>query len=211
MTLHLALQRMLLPSAQVSSLTTGSITLPSARGAFVPQTAYQSIASVLVGTATSTISFTSIPQTFKHLEIRAMHFLTANGNNWDGTGYWAFNSDTTASNYRYNGFYGYNTSAPAATASTASRAVTVRTGGNENGTTYPAASFIRLLDYSSTNKYKSALVHNGVDNTGTGAYAFVLASTWTNTAAVTQIDFTPSAGETWGVGTQFALYGILGE
>lgn len=34
MTTHLGLQRILLPSAQVSQLTTGSITLPSARGAF---------------------------------------------------------------------------------------------------------------------------------------------------------------------------------
>lgn len=34
MTTHLGLQRILLPSAQVSSLTTGSITLPSARGSF---------------------------------------------------------------------------------------------------------------------------------------------------------------------------------
>ncbi len=34
MTTHLGLQRILLPSAQVSQLTTGSITLPSARGTF---------------------------------------------------------------------------------------------------------------------------------------------------------------------------------
>lgn len=41
MTTHLGLQRILLPSAQVSSLTTGSITLPSARGMFsLPYSGY---------------------------------------------------------------------------------------------------------------------------------------------------------------------------
>jgi hypothetical protein len=38
---HLGLQRIMIPSAQVSSLTTGSVTLPSARGAFVqPEAGY---------------------------------------------------------------------------------------------------------------------------------------------------------------------------
>jgi hypothetical protein len=35
MTPHLGLQRIMIPSAQVSSLTTSSITLPSAKSAFV--------------------------------------------------------------------------------------------------------------------------------------------------------------------------------
>jgi hypothetical protein len=38
---HLGLQRIMIPSAQISSLTTGSVTLPSARGAFVqPEAGY---------------------------------------------------------------------------------------------------------------------------------------------------------------------------
>lgn len=52
MTTHFGLQRIMIPSAQVSSLTTGSITLPSARGVF---TDFSSLAAVYMPqTSTST-------------------------------------------------------------------------------------------------------------------------------------------------------------
>ena len=210
MTLHLASQRLLLPSAQVSTLTTGSITLPSARGAFVPATAFQSISSTLVGTAQATVSFTSIPQTFKHLEIRAYHWVTASGNNWDASGYWYLNNDTTTSNYTYHGVYSYNTNAPTVNYSTNTNVILSRSGGNENGTYFPAMTIIRILDYSSTSKYKTALVQNGVENTGTGGYNFINSCEWASTSAISQIDFyAPSY--TWQTGSTFSLYGILGE
>jgi hypothetical protein len=53
MTTHLGLQRILVPSAQVSSLTTGSITLPSAKGVFVDFSSLAAVYMSATGTGTN--------------------------------------------------------------------------------------------------------------------------------------------------------------
>ena len=60
---------------------------------------YESIQTVNVGSGGATsIDFTSIPSTYKHLQVRGIHKHSA-------TGAWAtieLNSDTTAANYTYH-------------------------------------------------------------------------------------------------------------
>ena len=70
---HLGLQRIMIPSAQVSSLTTGSITLPSAKRGFLESADYESISTILVDSSgSSSVTFSDIPQTYKHLQIRTI-------------------------------------------------------------------------------------------------------------------------------------------
>ena len=70
MTTHLGLQRIMLPSAQVSQLTTGSITQPSARTAFVPPGEFVAIATYTSTSAFDAFSFLNIPQTYRFLVLR---------------------------------------------------------------------------------------------------------------------------------------------
>lgn len=67
---HLASQRILIPGSQVSSLTTGNITLTGARGAFIPPTAFESISTVQSNGSSADLVFTAIPQTYEYLQVR---------------------------------------------------------------------------------------------------------------------------------------------
>ena len=156
MTTHLGLQRILLPSAQVSQLTTGSITLPSARTAFVSNS-YESIATVSVGSGgQSTMTFSSIPSTYTHLQLRGLvRNSSASAGSLDM--YMRFNGDSGASKYTaYHQFFGYDTSSKGAAASfnqsSIAAAYILRNG---NSASYFTSVIIDIFDYRNTNKFKS--------------------------------------------------------
>ena len=69
---------------------------------------YESISTVTVGTAQATISFTSIPSTYTHLQLRWMSKNTSADYGVRGQ----FNGDTAA-NYSLHGLYGTGATAGA--------------------------------------------------------------------------------------------------
>ena len=204
MTTHLGLQRILLPTAQVSSLTTGSITLPSARGVFT-ETDFQSISSVTVGSGgAADVTFSSIPATFTHLQIR---YIAQSA----GYGRIQFNSSTTGADY-----YSHYISGNGSTASAGQLP-----GSTYNSLTWSISNFsttanifgvgiIDILDYTSTNKNKTVRISHGTDFNGSGDTEFNSGLFKATPAAITSIKLFPHATNTWLQHTQFALYGIMG-
>jgi len=194
------------PSIQVSTLLSGSLTTPSAKGAFV-STAYESIATVTVGSGGSAnVEFTSIPGTYTHLQIRAIARTDR-----ASTGDWLeiqFNSDT-AGNYSDHYLTGNGSSASA--------------GGNTSATymevnRFPAASssasifgaFVTdILDYANTYKYKTIKNLGGNDQNGSGE-THLGSGNWRNTNAITSIKILPGGGSNIVQYSHFALYGIKG-
>jgi hypothetical protein len=190
--------------ASVASAASNSITPAT-------QSSYESIATTTVGSGgSSTITFSSIPATYKHLEVRliARSALTGSGNQDDIL--MRFNSDT-GNNYVGHQLYGDGSS----------------TGSGSLGGTppvnimYPAyvtsnsaiassygVGIIDILDYANTNKYKVMRSLNGHDNNGNG---FILhrTSLWMSTSAISSITFTFSSSNYMQY-SQFALYGIKG-
>jgi hypothetical protein len=159
---------------------------------------YDSIATVNVGAGgSSTITFSSIPSTYKHLQIRM--FSIGNTSPQAG-GTMAFNSDTTSTNYYTHYIYG-NGSTPTAGANNA-----IYTPFTVGTSSSPAVGIIDILDYSNTNKYKTVRELNGYDANGSGRINFV-SDLWKNTAAVTSITLSYSTFQQY---TSFALYGIKG-
>lgn len=169
---------------------------------------YESIATVLVGsTSASSITFSNIPQTYKHLQIRANY--SANATN-DNT-HMRFNGDTSAS-YSWHETYSSSTESPGTVIS-----------GNHGGTLVTTAKFgyvgststgvtgvviSDILDYASTNKNKVARHLAGTHTNGSSSYILFRSVAWYNTNAVTSITIYFS-----GLITQhshFALYGIRG-
>ena len=171
---------------------------------------YESIATVTVGSGgSSTISFTSIPSTFKHLEIRAIArdaraISGANPINM------SFNSDTTYTNYRQHYLYGDGSTAGAGTLQASG---SYASGGDSAGASTAASIFavniISILDYTNTNKNKVSRVLHGIDTNG-GGQIVLDSSLWLNTAAITQIDLTAKSSTGFVQYSQFALYGIKG-
>jgi hypothetical protein len=207
MTTHLGLQRILLPSAQVSQLTTGSITLPSARGQFAPPIeSYESIATTTLSSSNTTITFTSIPATFKHLQLRGIVRFAGN----DG-GFGAYlNSDTTTSNYRSHRMGGNGSVAFAGQIQDSFVGWTIATSGNTSGIF--TGIIFNFLDYASTSKYKTVRIFSGHDGNGSGQIN-LSSILWENTSAISTITLNSrNQGSTsdFAQYSSFALYGIKG-
>lgn len=163
--------------------------------------AYESIATVEIGAGGATfIDFTSIPQTYQHLQIRCL-LTTATVSGADII--MRFNSDS-GSNYSRHQVDGYNGSARSVSVAPSSSMSVM--WWREN---YPSVSVIDILDYKDTNKYTTIRALFGHDNNNSGVPTMIaLASgNWRNTAAITSIRIDGN-GATMGQYSKFALYGI---
>jgi hypothetical protein len=162
---------------------------------------YESISTVTVGGGGSaTVSFTSIPATYKHLQIRA----SAKAVNNDQGYFMQFNSDT-GTNYNTHLLYGNGASVTALSNNTWAGMDIASTSSSNF-----SAIVVDILDYTDTNKNTTIRSLSGVDNNGSG-YATLASGLWRNTAAVTSL----TIREILGGGnitefSSFALYGIKG-
>ena len=168
---------------------------------------FESIATVSVGAGgSSTISFTSIPSTYNHLQIRAV----ARGNNGDvyDSALIRVNSDS-GSNYTFHQLAGDGSSASAGAVTPYSgfRAPEI-TGANATSGIF-GAFVCDISDYTNTNKYKTARILGGDDRNGAGQIALT-SGVWMNGNAITNITIIPVFGSLFAQNSHFALYGIKG-
>ena len=162
---------------------------------------YESIATTTVGSGgTSLVTFSSIPSTYTHLQVRAI----GKDNSVYGAIFMSFNNDTYSTNYSRHGIYGDGTSYAsfgAANAPYMNAITTPASGGGFGG------AVIDIWDYADTNKYKTIKSSSGWD-TNTAGITILYDGTWRNTAAVSRIDI--FSDSTLGQYSSFALYGIKG-
>jgi hypothetical protein len=163
---------------------------------------YESIQTVTVGAGgQSSISFTSIPATYKHLQIRAIGKSTSAGTQGDLT----FNSDT-GNNYTYHSLYGDGGGAfSEASAPRANIAAAIGLNSSSTANVFNA-SVIDILDYANTNKYKTTRILTGLDTNASGQIA-LNSGLWMNTTAVTSVTITARSNAIAQY-SSFALYGI---
>ena len=164
---------------------------------------FESIATVTVGSGgSSSITFSSIPATYAHLQVRTLaRNAGSNTNNLI-----TFNSDSGA-NYTYHTLEGGGTTASAG--SSTGNSFTL--AGKQAPSTYGANTFgvgiVDILDYTNTNKYTTVRVLAGVDNNGTADGVIFNSGLWLNTNAITSITIT-AGGSGFAQYSHFALYGI---
>jgi hypothetical protein len=183
--------------------------IASSGGAPAAANSYESIATVTVGAGgAANVTFSSIPSTYKHLQIRGIARPTA-GTNPPYNSFMVFNSDTSA-NYSGHLLRGDGSSATSVSASSIAAArVAYGLASNSLSNTFNS-QIIDILDYADTNKYKTVRTLGGYDVNGSGWVTFV-SSLWQSTTAITSISLNVS--ETSGNFAQyssFALYGIKG-
>jgi hypothetical protein len=165
---------------------------------------YESIATTTLSTAASVITFSSIPATYKHLQIREISQINVAGASKDV--YMRFNSDTAA-NYSMHVLYGNGASATAA-ASTSATYAELATTGTTAGASVFSGGVIDILDYADTNKYKTSRSIVSWDGNGTGV-VFFYSGNWRSTSAISTVTLTASTGS-FTANSSFALYGIKG-
>lgn len=164
--------------------------------------AYELISTTILGSAASTISLTSIPSTYSHLQIRAT--LRTNGGGLDNARL-TFNSDS-GSNYAWHSLYGANGSVSSEN-STSQTSIAVREAtGAEAGVLVWGGNVIDILDYAKTTKNKTVRYLNGL--AGTYPRVRLGSGVWLSTAAITSLSLYNA--NTFMTGTRVSLYGIRG-
>lgn len=148
------------------------------------------------------ITFSSIPQTYSHLQLRLFAQTNASGTGFSGYDTY-FNSDNTATNYWRHYFIG--TGAAAAGGGSNNSAFGYGNGGNSLSKPY-GVTIIDILDYTNTNKYTTSKAVSVSENNDTTGYVIYNSLLWSNTAAVTTIRITSYYA--WTAYSSFALYGI---
>ena len=177
------------------------------QGQFISYTDYESISTVTVSTAVSSITFSSIPATYTHLQIRCTIQEDAAGLAYDNL-IARFNGDS-ASNYSRHWVIGDGSAASAF--GQASRTFAVCGFGVRNavGASVFSPNVIDILDYANTNKYKTVRSLAGTDWNGGGSVG-LLSAGWFSTSAITSIVLSLDSSLNFTQYSSFALYGIKG-
>lgn len=166
---------------------------------------YEAI-GVATGTGSSnTITFTSIPSTYKHLQLRGIVKSTTAGSSFSSV-LLNFNSDSSSSYTRHIVWGDGATPYAYGLANTTAWAI----GGNDfpsaGYTSIVGAHVVDILDYANTNKNKTVRALTGCDVNGAGE--ILLSSTvYLKTNAITSIELVSASGN-FSTLTQYALYGI---
>jgi hypothetical protein len=176
--------------------------IASSGGAAAVAGDYESIATVTVGSGgSSSISFTSIPSTYQHLQIRGIARRSSGSTNTIVR----FNSDS-GNNYATHYLLGNGSSASAGAESSVNRFyLDILTASS---TSY-SASVLDVLDYANTNKNKTARSLAGIDLNGSGT-VWLASGLWMNTAAITAVTLSLESSANFEQYSSFALYGIKG-
>ena len=179
---------------------------------WAPSGAYDSIATVTVGAGgSSTVSFTSIPSTYTHLQLRWIaqdNRATYN----DSELLFRVNSDS-GNNYAWHYLRGNGASVEANASTSTSSWVQTVTASSATNNFCPGV--MDILDYANTSKYKTMRTLVGYDNNNSGTGSVGLLSLrsglWQNTNAITSITITSSLGTSINQYSNFALFGIRGN
>ena len=157
---------------------------------------YTPIASITLGTATSSVTFSSIPQIYTDLICIVNNFSsTATGGNIT----YYFNSDNSSGLYSRTSLYGDGSTA----ASTRGTSSNLAYAGLNVPTI--ANSIINILNYANTSTFKTSLARG---NTYTNEVMF-RCNLWRNTNAISTLTVAPDVGSNFASGSTFNLYGIL--
>ena len=160
---------------------------------------YESIATTTLTSGQTTITFSSIPSTYTHLQLR----VSALTPNWMTL---TCNGVTSSGNY-----FGHELRGDGASAISQSL-ISYNTAYawialSYNSTT-PTVSVIDVLDYADTNKYKTIRSLSGNDING-GGFIQLTSNAFASTNAISSISIT-SSSTNFLTNSSFALYGIKG-
>ena len=162
---------------------------------------FESIATTTGVGGIAELTFSSIPNTYAHLQLRIM--MQMQNANWIRIN---FNGDSTASNYAYHEIRGSGTSANAYSAT--SNNFTILQNADAVSSCY-AVAIVDILDYANTNKNKTVRTLCGYDTNGSGQNINFNSNLWMNTSAISSIRlFQNNLQGNFAGYSHFALYGI---
>jgi hypothetical protein len=152
--------------------------------------------------ATATVTFSNIPQTYTHLQVRGILLNTSTQPQM----LMRFNSDS-AGNYSRHQLEGNGSTATSGAASSTTSIIHF-INGIESTTTAGSSFVTDILDYRNTNKAKTIRSLAGTEKNGSGQ-VFLISGAWYKSPleAINTITLTTNTS-TFAANSSFALYGI---
>jgi hypothetical protein len=172
----------------------------AASNSVTPYDGYESIATVYPTGTTAT--FSSIPSTYTHLQVRVMSRSARTGSSADEL-FMTINSTSLTRNHYLLGV-GSSVLSGSATAGWVGISTAASATAGMFGT-----SVIDILDYADTNKNKTTRSLTGLDTNGYGEI-YLLSNFINSTSAISTLAFTCSGSNSFASGTVIELYGIRG-
>ena len=164
---------------------------------------FESIATFTANGSASSYTFSNIPSTFQHLQIRGNWLASVNGN-----GLLLEINGSTSGIYDNHWLRGNGTAASAShSINTTFNFLPTIINGSSNA--QPTGFITDIHDYASTTKNKTVRSFGGIDLNGSGEVV-IASGLWRNTAAITSLRIYMSSG-TFSTSSTFALYGIKGS
>jgi hypothetical protein len=165
-------------------------------------TTYTLIDKTTLGSSTASVNFSSIPSTYTDITVLVSARTEAGASTSDGLKCY-FNGSNSSLTYRRifgNGSAAYSDSGSTGLAGICcSNGQTANTFGN---------SYLYIPNYTSSN-YKSISSDGVAESNGATDYqSQLIATLWSNTAAINQITFISETGSNFMSGSSFYLYGI---
>ena len=164
----------------------------------------QLISAQTLSSASASVTFSSIPQTFTDLKC-VMSVRTTNSAT-NGSVLVGFNGTSNSTNWSIRYLEGSGASASSGTGT--SGVVGYPPAANATASTFGNLE-VYVPNYTASVN-KSLSVDSVMENNATTAYADLIAGLWSNTAAISSIEITPGSGN-FAIGSSFYLYGISSD
>ena len=175
----------------------------------VDPASYESIATYTTTAGQSVVTFNSIPQTYKHLQVRmtlrsqapgVLDSLQATFNNDSGSNYNILNFRLNNAAWGYNN---YNSSSYL-------RMVNLVSGAGASSGASIGMAILDVFDYTNSSSYKTGRYYGGTNNsTSTNNFVSTGTYSYTSTTAISRMDLIPS-NAAFAAGSTISLYGIKG-
>jgi hypothetical protein len=162
------------------------------------QFTYVPIFTQTLGSATSTVTFSSIPSTYQDLILEISPFTTAAGGIDINM---TFNGDS-GTNYSRTYLTGNGTSA-SSNRNNSTSYIRLTVSGFASNNSAPATTIAHIMSYANTNINKTTLNRSSSGTNGTD----MVAGLWRSTAAINSIALASSGGN-FDVNSTFTLYGL---
>jgi trimeric autotransporter adhesin len=185
-----------------ASAASDTVTTPPA---FVPTGSYDALATYTVGSGgVSNIQFAGIPSTYAHLQIRITARTTAS-TSFDAIAL-QFNGETS-SVYTLHTLVGTGSSVIGFASTPETQIGLDKAAGASLGSNIFAGIVCDILDYASTNKFKTTRSLGGVDANGSGV-VHLTSGLWRSTSAVNSVKLYSYNGGNFVQHTNISIYGV---
>lgn len=172
-----------------------------------PSPAFESIATYNGAGSSGTVTFNSIPSTFKHLQLRGFLTTSTPGTSGDSTVYQLGFNGVSSASFTEHGLYGTGTgSGSLSNSNTGSGQAYMVPFVQSFSDTTPLVFIVDILDYASTSKNKTIRSFNGNERNGSGQIG-LFSGLFISTSAISSLTIV-NPSYNYSTASVVGLYGI---